>query len=124
MPKREGHARHVTIQANALEWLRPLAKQRGKIADFRDFDEYTRRLQDARAVAGWDVGEWPANALRKTFISCHYESFGSIDTTAKEAGTSVGMIHAHYRKLVKKREADRLWNILPVAKGGNITKIA
>lgn len=113
--KREGHARHVTIPANALEWLRPLAKKRGKIANFRDFDEYTRRLQDARAAAGWDVGAWPANALRKTFISCHYETHGSIDETAKQAGTSVSMIHAHYRKLIKKRDAEKLWNILPTA---------
>lgn len=118
--KREGHARHVTIPANALEWLRPLAKRRGKIANFRDFDEYTRRLQDARAVAGWDVGEWPPNALRKTFISCHYESHGSVDATAKEAGTSVAMIHTHYRKLVKKRDADRLWEIRPKAPGANV----
>ena len=118
--KREGHARHVAIPANALEWLRPLAKRRGKIADFRDFDEYTRRLQDARALAGWDVGTWPANALRKTFISCHYESHGSVDATAKEAGTSVAMIHTHYRKLIKKKDADRLWNIRPTGKAGNV----
>ena len=103
--KREGHARHVTIPANALEWLRPLAKRRGKIANFRDFDEYTRRLQDARALAGWEVGEWPANALRKTFISYHYESHGSVDATAKEAGTSMAMIYKHYRKLIKKKDA-------------------
>jgi len=121
--KREGHARHVTIPPNALEWLRPLAKRRGKIADFRDFDEYTRRLQDARALAGWDVGTWPKNSLRSTFISCHYESFGSVDSTAKEAGTSVGMIHAHYRKLIKKKDADRLWKILPSTSPANVENI-
>ncbi len=118
--KREGHARHVTIPANALEWLRPHAKKRGKIADFRDFDEYTRRLQDARTLAGWPVGEWPENALRKTFISCHYETHGSIDETAKQAGTSVAMIHTHYRKLIKKREAEKLWKIRPTAGPKNL----
>lgn len=121
--KREGHARHVTIAENALEWLRPLARQRGKIADFRDFDEYTRRLQDARALAGWDVGEWPSNALRKTFISCHYETHGSVDETAKQAGTSVSMVHTHYRKLIKKRDAMKLWEIRPVA-SKNVTSIS
>jgi integrase len=121
--KREGHARHVTIPANALEWLRPLAKKRGKIAAFRDFDEYTRRLQAARALAGWDVGEWPANALRKTFISCHYETHGSIDETAKQAGTSVAMIFTHYRKLIKKGKADLLWEIRPGNAPANVTAI-
>jgi hypothetical protein len=66
-----------------------------------------------RAQAGWQPGEWPKNALRKTFISCHYESFGSIDETAKQAGTSVGIIHRHYRKLIKGKEAKRLWELHP-----------
>ena len=34
------------------------------------------------------------------------------------------MIHAHYRKLIKKKDADRLWEIRPAANAGNITKIA
>jgi integrase len=122
--KREGHARHVTIPANALEWLRPYAKKRGKIADFKDFDEYSRRLQDARALAGWAVGDWPANALRKTFISCHYETHGSIDETAKQAGTSAAMVHAHYRKLIKKKEAEKLWDILPTDGPANLLPFA
>ncbi len=121
--KREGHARHVTIPAAALEWLRPLSKKRGKIAAFRDFDEYTRRLQAARALAGWGVGEWPNNALRKTFISCHYETHGSIDETAKQAGTSVAMIFTHYRKLIKKAKADLLWEIRPGNAPANVTAI-
>ena len=121
--KREGHARHVTIPAAALEWLRPLSKKRGKIAAFRDFDEYTRRLQAARALAGWGVGEWPNNALRKTFISCHYETHGSIDETVKQAGTSVAMIFTHYRKLIKKAKADLLWEIRPGNAPANVTAI-
>jgi integrase len=111
--KREGHARHVTISENAIEWLKPLAKKRGLIADYENFNFFTKALQDARASAGWSNGEWPSNALRKTFISCHYESFGSIDETAKQAGTSVGIIHRHYRRLLKKSKADKLWEIRP-----------
>lgn len=124
--KREGHARHVTIPSNALEWLRPHAKkrgfifERGNLSKKLEFDEYTRRLQDARTLAGWPVGEWPENALRKTFISCHYETHGSIDETAKQAGTSVAMIHTHYRKLIKKREAEKLWKIRPTAGPKNL----
>lgn len=118
--KSELHARHVTIPANALEWLLPYAKKRGKIANFKDFDEYSRRLQDVRALAGWAVGDWPANALRKTFISCHYETHGSIDKTAKQAGTSATMVHTHYRTLIKKKEAEKLWKILPTDGPANL----
>jgi integrase len=111
--KREGHARHSTIPPNAQAWLRPLAKTRAPIAPFEKFHNFTKALQDARRAAGWEPGAWPDNALRKTFISCHYESWGSIDETAKEAGSSVGIIHRHYRKLIKKKEADKLWEIWP-----------
>jgi integrase len=111
--KREVHARHVNIPSNAVEWLRPLAKRRGLIVPFETRHTFTKALQDVRALAGWQPGEWPKNGLRKTFISCHYESFGSIDETAKQAGTSVGIIHRHYRKLIKEKEAKRLWELHP-----------
>jgi integrase len=111
--KRESHARHVSIPNNAAEWLRPLAKTRGPIANFKKFHTFTKALQEARTAAGWKPGKWPDNALRKTFISCHYESFGSIDETAKQAGTSVAVIHRYYRRLIKKAKAEKLWEIIP-----------
>lgn len=112
--KREGHARHVTIPENALAWLTPIMKRRGKLAPFKNMDAFSKALQTMRANAGWKAGEYPSNALRKTFISCHYESFGSIDETAKQAGTSVAIIHRHYRKLIKGKQADKLWIISPL----------
>ena len=121
--KREGHARHVTIPENARAWLLPHAKTRGAIADFVNLYAFTKALQDTRKAAGWKPGAWPENALRKTFISCHYESFGSIDETAKQAGTSVGIIHRHYRKLIKQKVAERLWKIRP-AGAETVTAIA
>ncbi|MGJ8723927.1 MAG: site-specific integrase [Roseibacillus sp.] len=111
--KRESHARHVTIPANAIKWLRPLKKLRGPIAPFKTSNVFTKALQDTRREAGWEPGQWPNNALRKTFISCHYESFGSIDETARQAGTSVGIIHRYYRKLIKPAMAKKLWKISP-----------
>lgn len=123
--KREEHARHATIPANALEWLRPLAKVRGPIADYKSFYLFAKALEAVRKDAGWEPGTWPGNALRKTFISCHFETVGSIDETAKQAGTSVGVIHKSYRKLIKKRVADELWEIRPSdQKGDNVYPIS
>lgn len=119
--KGEGHARHVTIPKNALEWLEPVAKKRGAIAPFEKMDSFTKALQYCRVAAGWKSGEWPVNALRKTFISCHYESHGSIDETAKQAGTSVGIIHRYYRKLIKSKDAKKLWEISPNRKADVIS---
>ncbi|MDG2487161.1 MAG: tyrosine-type recombinase/integrase [Roseibacillus sp.] len=111
--KRDQHARHVKIPKNALEWIRPLAKRSGPIADFYSFNVFTRKLTMLRRAAGWEPGTWSRNALRKTFISCHYESHGSIDETVKQAGNSVRVALKHYRKLIKKREADKLWELFP-----------
>ena len=111
--KREVHARHVTIPENAIAWIQPLKKLRGPIAPFNNRNIFTKALQDTRRTAGWKPGEWPNNALRKTFISSHYESFGSIDETARQAGTSVSIIHRHYRKLMKPAVAMKLWKITP-----------
>ncbi len=33
------------------------------------------------------------------------------------------MVHTHYRKLIKKREADKLWEILPGNAPANVASI-
>jgi hypothetical protein len=33
------------------------------------------------------------------------------------------MIHTHYRKLIKKKEADKLWGILPGNAPANVASI-
>lgn len=109
--KREVHKRFVTIPECLAEWLIPLAQRKGPVKphDFRT------PFEKARQTAGFPLGQWPANALRKTFISCHYETHGSINETAKQAGTSVNIIHKHYRRLIKPKEAKKLWAITPAA---------
>jgi integrase len=108
-----GHGRFVDIPANAIEWLIPLKKLRGAIVPFNKRDGFAKAMREIRALAGWKPGEWPKNALRKTYISCHYGTHESADKTAKQAGTSTTMIHKHYKKPMKKSKAERLWGILP-----------
>ena len=117
--KREVHERFVTIPDCLAEWLLPLAERKGPVKphDFRT------PFEKARQAAGFPLGQWPANALRKTFISCHYESHGSIDETARQAGTSVNIIHKHYRRLIKPKEANKLWTILPTADSNKVVSL-
>ena len=111
--KRESHQRHSTIPDNALAWLLSLRRRSGKICPYKSEHLFNQALCKARRDAGWSDGKpWPNNALRKTFISAHYATYENADLTAKEAGTSAAVIFKHYRKLIKKREADRLWTIV------------
>ncbi|MDB4322988.1 tyrosine-type recombinase/integrase, partial [Akkermansiaceae bacterium] len=107
--KRDVHERFIAMPAVLMDWIRPHAQRRGLIKPVR----FRCAFERCREASGFAKGTWPANALRKTFISCHYETHGSIDETARQAGTSVNIIHKHYRRLIKPKEASRLWSITP-----------
>ncbi|MGC6466295.1 MAG: tyrosine-type recombinase/integrase [Akkermansiaceae bacterium] len=107
--KRDVHERFVSMPPALVEWIKPHAKKRGAIKQ----PGFRGAFERCRKAAGFPKGTWPTNALRKTFISCHYETHGSIDETARQAGTSVNIIHRHYRRLIKPKEAAKLWKIVP-----------
>jgi integrase len=107
--KRDVHERFITMPPVLMDWIRPHAQRRGLVKPTR----FRGAFERCRKAAGFVDGTWPSNALRKTFISCHYETHGSIDETARQAGTSVNIIHKHYRRLIKPKEASKLWTIQP-----------
>ncbi len=111
----EKHARTNKIPFNALAWLEPYRfKTSGKVLPgVFSKSAFDKRLRAARAKAGWEPGQWPQNALRKTFISCHYASFGEVAKTAAIAGTSESVIFSNYRSNVNKTAAKKLWQIRP-----------
>jgi len=69
-------------------------------------------FEQAREAAG--IMEWPENALRHSFASYHLAHFKNAASTALELGHHDSRLtFAHYRELVKPREAERYWNIMP-----------
>ena len=98
--------RLVTLQPNLREWLLPLRKHKGTVTPesaFRESFERTRR------AAG--ITDWPENALRHSFASYHLAHFRNAAATALELGHHDSRItFAHYRELVKPKEAERYWN--------------
>jgi integrase len=99
--------RFVTIQPNLREWLLPLRKHRGNVTPQQNFREL---FDQARESAGID--EWPDNALRHSYASCHLAHFRDAKGLALEMGhTDSGMLFNHYRALVRSKEAERFWNI-------------
>ena len=60
--------------------------------------------------------DWPENALRHSFASYHLAHFKNAADTALQLGHHDSRItFAHYRELVKPKEAERYWNIKPAA---------
>jgi integrase len=106
--------RFVTMQPNLREWLLPLRQHKGSVTSgeimFRD------AFNQAREAAG--ITEWPDNALRHSFASYHLAHFKNAASTALELGHHDSRItFAHYRELVKPKDAERFWNIRPATKG-------
>lgn len=100
--------RLVTIQPNLLEWLTPYRKRAGSVIPEQGFRE---RFDEARRAAGIN---WPPNALRHSFASYHLAHFKNAAMTALELGHHDSRItFAHYRELVRPKDAERFWNLRP-----------
>jgi integrase len=101
--------RLVTIQPNLRKWLLPVRKHKGNVTPSNCFREL---FEQAREAAG--IATWPDNALRHSFASYHLSHFKNAASTALELGHHDSRItFAHYRELVKPKEAHRYWKIMP-----------
>jgi integrase len=69
-------------------------------------------LEATRAAAG--IKRWPSNALRHSFASYHLAHFKDAAALALELGhTDAGLVFQHYREIVKPKEAEKYWNLVP-----------
>jgi integrase len=110
--------RFVAMEPNLREWLFRLRKHRGNVTP----DDFRKRFDEARAAAGIKV--WPNNALRHSFASYHLAHFQNAARTALELGHHDSRItFAHYRELVKPKDAERYWNIRPAKASKKIVQL-
>jgi integrase len=111
--------RFVTLQPNLRAWLLPLRQLKGGITP----PEHWELFETARARAG--IIEWPQNALRHSFASYHLAHFKNAASTAIELGHHDSRVtFAHYRELVRPKEAKRYWQIKPVKTSKVISMVA
>jgi integrase len=112
--------RLVTLQPNLCEWLQPYRKFKGNVTPSEKFREL---FTQTRAAAG--IVEWPDNALRHSFASYHLAHFKNAASTALELGHhNASVTFAHYRELVRPREAFRYWNLKPMKRSRKIVAMA
>jgi integrase len=106
--------RLVPISENLREWLQPLAQISGTVAPIG----LRNRLDDAKEAAGFKV--WESNAMRHSYGSYRLAQCQDAAKVSLEMGNSPQMVFAHYRELVKPKDAERYWKIKPEAKAGNV----
>ena len=103
--------RLVPITDGLLAWLKPMAKEEGKI--WEHSLPYLFELQrDTAADAGV---KWKHNALRHSFITYRVAEIKNVDKVALEAGNSPDIIFQHYRELVSRDKARAWFGLRPSA---------
>ena len=117
--------RFVTIQPNLREWLLPYRKLKGDVTPKENYRQMFEAVRDAIGFDGRDDEHvWPVNALRHSFASYHMAQFQNAAITSLELGHSNSRItFAHYRELVKPKEAARYWKLRPMGKSRKIVSM-
>jgi integrase len=111
--------RFVRIQPNLARWLQPYRCLSGNVTPA----EYRELLDIAREAA--KINDWPQNALRHGFASYYLARFNNAGALALELGhASAHLVFQHYRQLVRPKEADRYWKIMPAATDKKVIRFA
>jgi integrase len=111
--------RFVKIQTNLAKWLQPYAQLSGNVTP----PNYRELLDAARERAA--ITDWPQNALRHSFASYHLAKFNNAAALALELGhTNSNLVFQHYRQLVKPKQSERYWKIVPAVAGKKLVQFA
>ena len=117
--------RVVEISDTLFAWLSPHGMRKGPVLDSsayrKNFDDLrktaAKALRESKGLAANEADgleKWPQNALRHSFGTYHLAMFGDAVRTAAQMGhRDVGVLHASYKALVTRNEAERFWTLKP-----------
>jgi integrase len=109
--------RLVEVCPALAAWLEPFRSMEGRVwnqtATLNGYVSAFSRLRGPLKIPS------RRNGLRHGFCSFHFALHSNENLTAAQAGNSPAMIHAHYKGLATKAEAEKWFNIQP-AKTANI----
>jgi integrase len=78
-----------------------------------------RKLDHVRQAA--ELAHWPTNGLRHSYASYRLAAIHDAPRVSAELGhTSPQMLYSTYRELVLPQEAERYWQIAPIAETGKV----
>ncbi len=127
--------RLVPISDNLAAWIRPLAQIAGPVvpAALRDRLDKCRRSvgfgtpgaeTDEEKKVGLKLKRWPQNAMRHSYGSYRLAQCHDAARVSLEMGNSAQMVFAHYREIVKPKDAERYWKIKPSSDSRNVVSMA
>lgn len=103
--------RLVEIVPALQQWLEPFRQMEGKLnkkwSRPNSYDRVFRTLRESLKIPS------RKNGLRHGFCTYHFAAFGNENLTAAQAGNSPAMIHAHYKGLATKAEAEKWFHVMP-----------
>ncbi len=101
--------RLVPISDNLRAWLKPLVKKAGPVAPAG----LRKRFDAVKEAAGFKA--WESNAMRHSYGSYRLAQCQDAAKVSLEMGNSPQMVFAHYREIVRPKNAVRYWKIRPAA---------
>jgi integrase len=117
--------RLVQIVPALAVWLRDYCGNDGPV--WAGTDERANTLDNFHHLFGKMLDELgiPAkrNGLRHAFCSYHFALHANENLTAQQAGNSPTMIHAHYKGLATKAEAEKWFKVRPAKIAKRVSKI-
>jgi integrase len=101
----------VYCTPGAVKWLK-----KAKTLDASLPIQRNTRRRALRLMAG-KIGQkaWPKDILRHTCASMLMATWEDEGKVAASLGNSPSILHAHYRELISRAEAERFWAIGPDA---------
>ena len=97
--------RYVPLEPNALAWIMPYADTSGPVFFSRRKFEKIREKANVR---------WEHDCARHSYGSYHLAAFDNAGRTAENMGhKGLGMLFKHYRRAVRKEDAEQFWQIMP-----------
>ena len=99
--------RYVEMSDNCIAWM----KLGAELPIVNQNHQWDTLMVKVKAELGYD--KWPHDCLRHSFCSYYLAHHENAAKTALQAGHTESILFRHYRKLVKKEQAEKFWNIFP-----------
>lgn len=114
--------RLIEICPALAAWLEPFRKKEGRVwsqtATLNGYVSAFSRLREPLKIPS------RRNGLRHAFCTYHFALHSNENLTAAQAGNSPAMIHAHYKGLATKAEAEKWFSVQPIEAASNVIPLA
>ena len=111
--------RLVEICPALAAWLKPCRKNSGLVYP-RGVNHFLLAFDALRKTQKMPRRQ---NGLRHSFCSFHFAMHANENLTAAQAGNSPAMIHAHYKGLATKADAEKWFNVMPPDAAKNVIQL-